>query len=117
MTRDMDIIRDILLICEAESQEQMDQAIRNSGEQLVYRHTKLAIEAGLIEADLYRGASGEYAGVRLRRLTWEGHNFLDAARDEAIWKKAKRIVIRTGASWTIEGLKLVLIDLATRIKS
>jgi hypothetical protein len=36
-----------------------------------------------------------------QRLTYNGHQFLDAARSDTVWQKAK--------SWTqIEGLKLAL---------
>jgi hypothetical protein len=36
------------------------------------------------------------------RLTWEGHEFLDAARDEKRWKKAMSTVKEKGGTITIE---------------
>jgi len=36
------------------------------------------------------------------RMTWSGHDFLDAARDETLWKKAKQTVMKPAASFTFE---------------
>ena len=43
----------------------------------------------------FRGAS---AGLR---LTWSGHEFLDAMRDDNVWKKVRYHVIKPGVSWTV----------------
>jgi hypothetical protein len=42
----------------------------------------------------------EKRAVELHRLTWEGHEFLDATRDSKVWKLAKEKVLKPGASWT-----------------
>jgi hypothetical protein len=34
------------------------------------------------------------------RLTWQGHDFLDAARNDTIWSKAKEKFLKPGISWT-----------------
>ncbi|MGO8839441.1 MAG: DUF2513 domain-containing protein [Limisphaerales bacterium] len=34
------------------------------------------------------------------RLTWAGHDFLDAARNDTIWNKAKDEFLKPGISWT-----------------
>lgn len=35
-------------------------------------------------------------GIGFRCLTWEGHNFLDSARDEGIWREAKEDATKAG---------------------
>ncbi len=46
----------------------------------------------------------------LRSLTWNGHEFLDAVRDEKIWNKTKNIFIEKGSTMTFELLKAVAIS-------
>jgi hypothetical protein len=46
------------------------------------------------------------------RLTWNGHDFLDSARNENIWNKAKEIVIQNGGSIAMESLKALLLKLS-----
>jgi hypothetical protein len=38
-------------------------------------------------------------------LTWLGHDYLDAVRDEGIWHKTKKAVSETGGSATLEIVK------------
>ena len=61
-------------------------------------------EAGLIEAHTVQYLSGE-TEVIVTGLTWEGHDFADAARSETIWAKAKESVIAPTMSWTFAILK------------
>jgi hypothetical protein len=44
------------------------------------------------------------------RLTWEGHEFLAAARDESIWKKAKAKVTAAAGDVPIAILKELLMQ-------
>ena len=64
-------------------------------------------QAGLIEAEDVSDVS-EFA-YRPLRLTWEGHEFLDAARDDTRWNAAKRTVTSTTGGLAFEFLKAVLI--------
>jgi hypothetical protein len=54
----------------------------------------------LIEAELIRDENGQPNSVNVFRLTWDGHDFLDATRDSKIWKLAKERVLKPGVSWT-----------------
>ena len=44
-------------------------------------------------------------------LTWKGHEFVDAARNETRWKKAMGIVRDKGGSITLDVLKEPLISM------
>ncbi|MBS4045088.1 MAG: DUF2513 domain-containing protein [Alphaproteobacteria bacterium] len=93
MKRDMDLIRHILM-CLEESEQSPDSwaEIEADG------HTRLAIsyhihllhDAGFIEADDV-SSIGQYEW-EAKSLTWAGHEFLDNARNETIWQKAKEKV-------------------------
>jgi hypothetical protein len=43
--------------------------------------------------------------VVTKHMTWAGHDFLDAARDETLWNKAKVKFVKPGASFTFELVK------------
>jgi Hypothetical protein (DUF2513) len=115
MKRDMDLARQILL--DVESHENTDGSgwlvvhyDGRSDPEIAY-HVKLLEEAGLIEIqDLSTLAVSKYWP---KRLTWSGHEFLDAARDDSRWQKAKRFVIDKTGSLSFELLKHALIKLAT----
>ena len=94
MKRDMDLIRNILLQTEA------GQPIVGEKTAVVY-HIALLKEAGFVEAVIRNGPWGMPSEAVIRRLTWAGHDFLDAMRDETIWKKAKDKFIKPGVSWTV----------------
>ena len=63
------------------------------------------VDAGLVEGDVARGGQGDALGVVTTQMTWSGHDFLDAARDETLWKKAKHTVMKPAASFTFEIVK------------
>lgn len=111
MRRDMDLIRNILL--ELESQPSAgplkDLRIESYNEDEISYHVLLLHEAGLIEA---LDASGR---DRLQwwpiRLTWQGHEFLEASRDDARWKAAKEKIVGAGGGLVFEVLKQLLVTL------
>ena len=115
MKRDMDLIRTILLAVE----EQADADNRElriddapTDEVLAY-HYLLLDDAGLIEAR-HMGTVGYYRLLEPKRLTWAGHEFLDAARNEALWEQAKRMVFEKTGGQAMEVLKAVLVSLAKK---
>ena len=89
MKRSMDLCRAILLHLEESDSSSAPQCISVVGvsEDEVSYHVKLLADAGLIEAlDFSDLSSSQWSPIC---LTWEGHEFLDAARDDTIWNKAK----------------------------
>jgi DNA-binding transcriptional ArsR family regulator len=104
MKRDMDLIRAILQkveSCEDSSGlDEMPQIDGYSSAQVSY-HMKLLYDAGLIKAQV-ADAWGQDAEFFSVNLTWTGQDFLDAAKDDTLWKKAKETVIKPGASFTFD---------------
>jgi len=96
MKRDMDLIRKILQRIEADQDLNLDDY---STEEICY-HVALLKDAGFLEAFLSTGESGDITGVSVTRLTWQGHDFLDATRDDTLWCKAREHVLKPAASWT-----------------
>lgn len=46
----------------------------------------------------------------VRRLTWPGHEFLDAARNETLWTRTKGNLSNAGVSATFDLLKTLLVE-------
>jgi hypothetical protein len=102
MKLNIELIR--LLLIQQETGEKPDGLTAYPEAEQIY-NLQLMEDAKLIVADLFIDESGIAKGAVIHRLTWAGHDFLDAVRDETIWKKAKEHVLRPGASWTFDVLK------------
>lgn len=108
MKLDPDLVRQILLKVEEFPFDGSfhDVEIEGRTDNEISYHVMLLHEAGLIEAlDL-----SSHSGVcwRPKRLTYNGHQFLDAARSDTVWQKAKSWTLKATGTLTLEGLKLAL---------
>jgi DNA-binding transcriptional ArsR family regulator len=96
MKRDMDLVRELLLKLESNGNPPGTMVVIDpyhgrfqidgySADQIAY-HLSLIREAGFIESP---GSQRAGMGVTFRRLSWDGHDYLDAIRDPEIWRKTK----------------------------
>jgi len=103
LKRDFDLIRHILIDVENMAPGAILQRCEypEYDEKTISEHVRLLIDAGLV-----RGQVTETLGGRVHflvsGLTWTGHDFLDAARDATIWRKAKDTVLKPTASITFD---------------
>jgi hypothetical protein len=96
MKRDLGLVRDLLLRLEALpmgmygaetiSPDNPKVAVEGYSEEDIAYHLSLLQERGLIEVP----DAQPMIGIVFTRLTWEGHDFLDAVRDPEIWRKTKQ---------------------------
>lgn len=106
MTRDMDLIRELLLKLETipiqsgvvtnirvdkNNPEEEFQIEGFTTEQIEY-HLHLIAESGLIVGS----GSRPRMGINFKSLSWEGHDFLDSIRSPEVWKKTKRGALEVG---------------------
>lgn len=103
MKRDMELVRLILQAVEG-SEEATTKSKEHSLEERSY-HIALLLDAGLLVGRVHTDGDGKPLGYFISRMTWAGHDFLDAMRDDTIWKKAREHVLKSGASWTFDLLK------------
>lgn len=110
MKRDMDLARKILFAIEESEGECGPDDIKIEGysDQIVYYHIKILAEAGLIEAEDISTMGENGFQWWAKSLTWQGHEFLDAARDNSRWDKAKKLVSEKVGSLMFEALKIAL---------
>ena len=108
MKRDMDLIRQILFKLEELPMTGGWHNIEIDGhteEEITY-HVRLMDEAGLIEAmDLTTLGGTDW---HPQRITYAGHEFLDAARSDKVWNTAKDKLLSVTGTLTIEGMKIAL---------
>ncbi len=105
MRRDMELIRKIMLAAEpGPSYATIDGY---TDEEIRY-HKKLAIEKGLLQG-IYKDDSTQLSdiprSVIVKGVTWEGHDFIQAIREDAKWEKVKKFLIEAGKDITIETVK------------
>ena len=55
------------------------------------RHLELLIDQGYVKGRVTFGADDHYLLVPPYHLTWEGHDFLDAVRDDSVWNRATQV--------------------------
>ena len=115
MKRDMDLIRAILIEVEKLPPDLgfHDISVQGHTEEEVTFHVRLADEAGLIEAEDLSSHDG--VCWKPKRLTYEGHEFLDAARSDTVWEKAKKMLQSATGTITLEGLKAALPEIVRNL--
>jgi hypothetical protein len=112
MQRNMDLVRMILMRLESSPSEGVP---RNFGimaflpDEIDY-HAHIMMQEGLIERGKIPGRTNK--GLLLGpTLTWKGHEFLELARDQERWNRAKTIIAKVGGAPVSVWMK-VLTDLA-----
>jgi hypothetical protein len=119
MKRDMDLIRKILLAIEAHPNPcswDVPLDFPDYSEKEICYHVNLLKEAGLIVADIKVALSGDIY-CKANSLTWDGHEFLEAARDDSRWEKVKSLVWEKTRSLPFEVLKAGLVKEMLRLIS
>jgi hypothetical protein len=113
MKRDMELIR--LILQEVERAQTFDEDLNINldgySKKEVDYHVILLNEAGLIVT--YDEST--LAGIRLipLRLTWQGHEFLEATKNTDAWSKTKEIMVKSGG-FVFEVAKSILITYITQ---
>jgi len=98
MKRDMDLVREILIqISDSKSGFAPDKFdIKGYTWDQIGYHCLIMAEAGLIEATNSTSQSSTSPEAVPTRLTWHGHEFIENAKNENIWRDAKGAVSKLG---------------------
>lgn len=106
MRRDMDLFRMILLHAESGV-----PSLSDVSEGTLKYHQALAIEAGLLKGKILSTFvdSGDVpAAVVVQGVTWDGHDFIDAIREDTNWHRVKSYLTDAGKQVTIETVKAAI---------
>ena len=69
-------------------------------------------QAGLVDAiDIQTNISQSPAAM-ISSITWAGYDFIDAAKNDSVWNKAKAKVLSPGVSYTFDIFKECLVAYA-----
>lgn len=118
MKRDLDLVRELLEVFERELQGgvpiQQFTLEKDYDFRVVIGHLDLMIEHGLIRGECQPSCGDPSQTVlAIEAITWQGHDFLDAARNDTVWKAAKERLKKAGA-WTFGLVLEVLKDEAKK---
>ena len=112
MKRDMNLVREILLALEADTERGLiDLTIDGFSVDEVSYHVKIMAEAHLLEA--IDASSHDGDDWRAAGLTWQGHEFFDAVRNDTVWRKTKQLIAEKGGAIPFEILKGLVMKIAT----
>lgn len=105
----MDLVRGLLLFVEENTNNRQpifEPDLEDEGydDNVVDYHIGLIYERRLIRAERVGGG----AQWLIRGLTWEGHEFLDEARSDTVWERAREKAGGTFQTVSLEVLKALL---------
>jgi Hypothetical protein (DUF2513) len=120
MKRDMELIRELFMAIEADVKNTTLPASQLNlksdwAEDDVYYHLVLMTDAGFVESEPVKSLQRIH-NVLIKRMTWEGHEFLDKARSESIWSTAKETITKKGLSLETVGFGVLTQVLASVTK-
>src|SRR6266481_2649435 len=113
MQRNMDLVRAILMRIESNPSgwAPRDFGIQGFPSEQIGYHAHIMMQEGLIEGTNVTHLRSDGPEAIPRSLTWKGHEFLDLARDQERWNRAKAIIAKIGSAPISLWMK-VLTDLA-----
>lgn len=118
MKRDLDLIRKLLIHLDEKPDDNMVHGleIENYSKSEVMYYFILMDQAGLIrcEREVSSSTSNRILKVYPFSLTWEGHEFLEASRNESRWNEAKKILKEKSGILSFDLLKAILLALAKK---
>jgi hypothetical protein len=109
MKRDMNLVREILIKLENHNEKEFVGyfTLEEYDDDLVTYHLGIMDDAGII------GGRFLYADDKMLwsslKISWDGHEFLDAIKNENVWSKVKGVVQEKGGSIPFEILKALAI--------
>lgn len=103
MKRDMDLVRSIMLKVEQEARpvDNSDSlAFPPYEHYVVVKHVEWLVGAGFLKAINLKHLNGDKYGAI--ELTWNGHEFIEAIKDDTIWAKTKKSINESGGAFATD---------------
>ena len=115
MKRDWDIIRDILINLDEKGSEKHYLTLTDfpgKPKAEISYNVEILLEADLIYGQMLETIGPETNNFVARRLTWSGHEFLDAIRSDKVWIETKETILKKGICMTIDLVSSVATSIA-----
>ena len=115
MKRDMDLVRSILIAAEKSDGPLDVLKLCESG--ISSRDAAFQVELmeahGLIEATCKYSFEHMPTIVKVKNLTWEGYDYLDAIRSDSVWQRSKTAIKEAVGDAPLSVIKEVCSELAS----
>ena len=100
MTRDMELVRKILLMMEADPHGFAPDpfVVEGYDEETTLHHAYLMAQGELIAADDLGGFGDSSPMAHPITITWKGHEFIGAAKDDDVWHRASSLARKAGSA-------------------
>ena len=107
----MDLVRTILVGVEAKNDPFSFEELAIAGYEPdeISAHLEMLAEAGYVEVTDLTTMGTSYRKLCPKRLTWAGHDFLDAVRNESVWTDVKKKISSQGGALPLEIIKALAI--------
>lgn len=105
MDRDMEVIKKIILA--VKESDKFVTKVEGIPDDLFKFNAALLIESGLVlgkEMPSSKSNTQIPFTVIVFRLTWDGFEFAELVKDETLWEKAKKHVLKPASGWTFSVL-------------
>ncbi|WP_353106222.1 DUF2513 domain-containing protein [Acetoanaerobium noterae] len=110
MKRNLDLIRHILLTIEESEKPRLtgiDFENENFDSKQISYHIQLLIDSSYIEASSFSSIGQGFPDFIVRRITNQGHDFIDSIRDNNVFVETKNNLLKVGGSASFEIVKSV----------
>ena len=108
MKRDLDLVRQVLLQIEAlPAGPPAQYRTSEIDDPVLLAHFELVIAAGLVNGKIARSQGARGDVISISGLTWEGHEWLEMVRSQALWNEIKSSLLDNGGALTFELTKAV----------
>ena len=114
MIRDMELVRHLMLEVESQDSNFTCTPLQKLGytENQIDYHLKLLVEEKLIDGEIHYFMGTRNPTIIIEKLSWSGHEFLDNARNESVWKETMKTVKEKGGSVAVGILTQLLTSAA-----
>ena len=103
MKRDLDLVRQLLLQIEALPAGPPAQYRTSEIEDpVLLAHFELVIGAGLVNGKIARSLGARGDVISISGLTWEGHEWIEMMRSQAVWNETKATLLEGAGALTYE---------------
>ena len=111
MKRDPDLIRKLLLYLEDKPDDKVVPLPKIEGhtDGEIRYHCRLLAQAGFVDFEPEVSKTGRIIKVYVFNLSWKGHEFLEASRDERLWRKGLSVVASQTGGVAIDLLRAWLL--------
>jgi Hypothetical protein (DUF2513) len=116
--RDLDLVRKILMLLDEKKSPDviMEMEVEGYSKLEVMYHLVLMDEKGFLHCERQCSSTTPNRVIRIHpfSLSWEGHEFLEASRNDGFWSQAKEKVLAKSGALSFDLIKAILIKIASQ---